>query len=177
MTIGILLAGGKSSRFKQGDKALFFDERLGQSWLEIAFDKLKQVSDEVFISASATNYEKIKQDLAGGHIQLDHSDFSGEGPLSALYSVAKHFPQGQAQDYLILSVDNPEISINSLRSLMRQPNQYAENHFTIAYLRFSADDIESYLQTGQRRVIGFLNQLAASAIQLPDEELVNHNEA
>jgi len=177
MTIGILLAGGKSSRFQQGDKALYFDDRLGKSWLELAYAKLDQLCEAVYISASPTNHEKIKQAMPGGQVQLDHSNYFGEGPLAALYSIAQNFPEEQRQDYLILSVDNPEVSVESLEKLMNKPNQYARDNFTIAHLSFSAEEIENYLASGQRRVLGFLDVLGASPLGLPDDELVNHNQA
>jgi molybdopterin-guanine dinucleotide biosynthesis protein A len=167
MTIGLILAGGTSIRFEQGDKALY------QDFSERCFARLSALADEVFVSASASNLTELQKRLPRAQFLLDEAPYVSQGPLSALYALALKF--SEKIDVLILPVDNPEISVPSLQLLLSAQNSYADDHYTIAHLNFSAQEIGTFLETGQRRMRAFLELLKAQPILLPENELIDHN--
>ncbi|AYG01551.1 NTP transferase domain-containing protein [Lactococcus allomyrinae] len=173
MTIGIILAGGKSSRFKNGDKALFLDKNSNQTWTEIAYMKLSALTEKTYIVASHSNLPQIKKQLPSAHIITDHPLFTGEGPLAGLYTVSSIVTD--THDYLILAVDYPEISVQSLTELLSVKNTYIKNNFTIAHLTFSHTQIQDFLENKNRRMQDFLTSIQATSITLPEIELTNHN--
>lgn len=167
MTTGLLLAGGKSSRFIYGDKALYKD------FPERCFSTLSDLTDEVFVSAKSSNLAELQKRLTTENFLLDAEPYVNQGPLSALYALANE--RKTITNVLLLSVDNPEISVESLKKLLEFPNAYVENYFTIAHLTFEPSDLTDYLQSGQRRMKGFLDFLNAKAVEIPENELVDHN--
>lgn len=179
MTIGIILAGGQSSRFEYGDKALFFDQKIEKYWLELAYEKLSALTEQTYIIANSSNFNKIKTILPDAPVLQDHPNFSGEGPLAGLFTVSNLLTEPsvsvQAFDYLILSVDAPELSTKSLAKLLSVRNQYVKDNFTIAHLYFSHSQIQTFLQNHQRRMKDFLSLLNATPLVLPESELINHN--
>ncbi|EHL2589101.1 NTP transferase domain-containing protein, partial [Listeria monocytogenes] len=49
VNVGIVLAGGRSSRFGE-PKAFFQDEATGKTWVELTVSKLLPLCDMVFVS-------------------------------------------------------------------------------------------------------------------------------
>ena len=168
MTIALLLAGGNSSRFKFGDKATY------QNFPERCFETLSALTETVFVSAKLSNLTELQNRLPQGIFLLDQAPYLNQGPLSALYAlVDKH--SDKSWDLLILSVDNPEISVASLKLLLAQPNAYVENYFTIAHLTSQTAQLQDYLASGNRRILGFLQLLKAVPISISETELIDHN--
>ncbi len=167
MTIGLLLAGGNSSRFEYGDKALY------QNFAERCFKTLSDLTAPVYISAKLSNLTALQTRFPQAELLLDEPPYVAEGPLSALYALSTRV--NSPIDVLILSVDNPEVAAKSLQQLLDKPNRYADHYFTIAHLTFEAADLTTFLATGQRRIKKFLNFLDAQAIALPADELIDHN--
>ena len=175
MTIGILLAGGKSSRFEHGDKAFFIDPNTQKSWLELTHEKLMPLTEKTYILASPSNYFEVKKQFPQAFVLTDHLDFAGEGPLSGLYTVSKLLTKSSVKtDYLILAVDYPELTEEHLLQLLQKENCYVTHHFTLAHLRFNHKQIQTFLAADQRRFKDFLSLLNAQPIHL-NSDLVNHN--
>lgn len=152
-------------RFLSGDKALFAD------WLETAYNKLSELTDEVWVSVSASNREAIKKRLPEANILSDEAPYVGEGPLSAFYALSVKF-DGRL-DVLSLPVDSPEIVLSDLTDLLTTPNVFVRENFLIAHVTFSSDELSDFLASGERRVKKFFSGLGAEIV---DVEVVNHNE-
>lgn len=100
-TIGVLLAGGKSSRMGK-DKALLTIEH--SSMLTRSYQMLNQTSvSEVVIS---------RNDGESGHFA---DIYPGKGPLSGIHSVAMRFVNA---DLLIMPIDLPLMNSETLQSLL-----------------------------------------------------------
>ncbi|MGM0212693.1 molybdenum cofactor guanylyltransferase [Enterococcus sp. AZ109] len=178
--IGLVLAGGKSSRFEKGDKALYFDPYYQKTWVEIAVSTLLEVTSEVYVSVNTQNIDPLRQILSNQPVSLimDHPELTNQGPLSGLYTICSMRPEASI---LVSSVDYPELTATSLRTLAANPNCYAidgqgNSHFTIGHFSFELSILEDYLATGQRNVRSFLELLSAVPVVLPDEQLINHNQ-
>lgn len=176
MTIGIILAGGRSRRFKQ-DKALFYDPYFEQTWVELAAEKIHQLTSTVFISVNQTNAQPIQTLFADKPYQIVIDRLTDVGPLGGLLAVAE--TSGET-DFLLLAVDYPELSVKSLQQLAAFPNRYAvdsqdQPHFTVAHLQVDSQKLAAYLNTGNRRLKFFYQQLGATPLELPTAELENHN--
>lgn len=172
MTTGLILAGGKSSRFLTGDKALYFDIQYHKTWLAVIVEKLQQLPlDHILISVSADNKEKIAMLFPNIQLIEDPPDFQQQGPLAGILSAAKI-----DNELLITSVDYPEISVSSYQKILSADNAYARDTFTLSHLNFSTDRLEAFLAAGNRRVKDFLAEIAAQPVNLPATELINHNE-
>lgn len=105
---GIVLAGGKSSRFGE-DKALATLN--GLTFLETAVARLKETELRVTVITNRTrDYSGLN---LGCDIQRDMIE--GKGPLGGLYTACRLFP-GQA---LVVAVcDMPAVTAASLRKLL-----------------------------------------------------------
>jgi molybdopterin-guanine dinucleotide biosynthesis protein A len=172
MVTGLILAGGKSSRFLQGDKALFWDKQFSKTWVEKTYETLSALTDRVFISVNAKNMDKIAALLPSAALLTDEAPYIACGPLSALYAARAY-----ADDLLLLPVDNPEITSASIHQLFAHQNCYARNTFTIAHVHFQPQQLENYLSAGNRRVRDFFCLISAVPIDLTADELVDHNES
>lgn len=165
MRVGLLLAGGTSSRFIYGDKAVYGD------FAERTFACLAELCERVYVSCTPENQASLQERLPEGIFLLDRAPYISQGPLSGLYAL----PFEQV-DVLTLSVDNPELSSESLGQLLNFPNAYAEDNFTLSHLTFDKRELTAYLEQGKRRLKAFLEALGAVAIKLPENELIDHNE-
>src|SRR5699024_11381912 len=97
-TVGVILAGGNSTRFGE-DKALY--ELQGTPMYEHIADamKISGVTDEIIVStnqrlAGAFNYETV----------TDVPGFLDKGPLGGIYAAAKHRPGCRI---MVVSCDTP----------------------------------------------------------------------
>ena len=165
MTIGLLLAGGTSSRFIYGDKALYAD------FAERTYATLTNLCEEIYISCNSSNIDELQGRLPKAKFLLDQEPYVNQGPLSAFYALPfKHC------DVLTLSVDNPELTAASLGQLLDFENAYAENYFTLSHLTFEKSSLIEHLENGNRRLKPFLKNLNAVAIAFSEKELIDHNE-
>ncbi|WP_157842672.1 MULTISPECIES: molybdenum cofactor guanylyltransferase [Bacillus] len=100
---GILLSGGKSSRFGSPKAFAKFNEK---EMYEYSLDILEEMTNEVVISSSpiltptfqAKGFKNIVEDVA---------PFLGKGPLAGIYSCMKRAP---SQWYVVLPCDMPLLS-------------------------------------------------------------------
>lgn len=105
-TVGIILAGGKSTRMKQ-DKALV--KLKNESLLQRQFAMMQGLlgKDNVLVSGDRPGFPSIK-DLS-----------PGLGPIEGLRSVCQHLvDQGDERSLLVVPVDMPFITDDGLRRLI-----------------------------------------------------------
>lgn len=177
MTIGLILAGGKSQRFQQ-DKALFWDERYQKTWVQLAYDKMLPLTEKVFISTRFQQLPALKKlPLAKAELILDPKDFSQKGPLSGILGASLKAP---TKDFLILGVDYPHFSTEDLKKLLAKENVYAQSptgqgHYTSAHLHFSTSQLLAYLADSNYRLQDFYKTLNLTPLTFPEESLINYN--
>lgn len=99
--IGVILAGGKSSRFGE-DKALYKLD--GKPMYEHVAEKLQKVQaiDGIVINTN----DKLKTSFKNYKVIVDDPEYRDYGPLGGLYRAAKAYP-GQA--LLVISCDTPYV--------------------------------------------------------------------
>jgi molybdopterin-guanine dinucleotide biosynthesis protein A len=107
--LGVVLAGGKSSRMGRNKALLGYR---GRSLLEHQMDLLAPVCARVVVSGAVEGFEGILDDCAH------------QGPLGGILTVAKRFP-GWA--LLIIPVDMPRLETLDLQQLCQQ---VASCHFS-----------------------------------------------
>jgi len=158
--IGLVLAGGKSTRFGR-DKALYHcpHERVNNA--ELAVNKLRLLSDEVIVSANAKNGDALAtqfQAVPTITVVTDQAPFVQHGPLSGIYAACCRHPQ--TTDYLVLAVDYPRITPNVLAAVADHPNCFAAtpaaSHYTIAHFSVSRNTLRDFLLLGDFRLGQFI---------------------
>lgn len=108
-TIGIVLAGGNSTRFGE-DKAFFVLD--GKPMYRHAADALEQsgVCDRIVVSTN----ERLKTCFSDYRTVVDHPEFRDRGPLGGLYALSESFPGCRL---LVVTCDTPYVSPSWLRIL------------------------------------------------------------
>ncbi|MGX7352774.1 molybdopterin-guanine dinucleotide biosynthesis protein MobA [Enterococcus canis] len=175
MTVGLILAGGHSRRFGS-DKATYYDSQLEQYWIQLAYEKLHVHTKKVLVAANENNAQQLQQLVPAALVLTDQAPFKDKGPLSGLYAAALT----NADDFLIMAVDYPKLSSDSLEKLLQHPNCYGEDalgnaHYTLAHLQFTTSQITDFLTTGNQRLRDFLSTLDAHPLQL-SQTLTNQNQ-
>lgn len=110
-TVGVLLAGGESSRFGQ-PKA--FAKYRGRSFWEHSYEVLKAETDQQLIISRTDLVDKMKE-TATCQVIKDYVEVKGKGPLAGIYTAMNH---EKAEWYFILSCDVPLITNRLIRSLL-----------------------------------------------------------
>jgi molybdopterin-guanine dinucleotide biosynthesis protein A len=110
--LGVVLAGGKSSRMGE-DKGLI--EFKGRPLMEYALDLLQPLSDEIVISANHPEYSRFGYQTIPDIIQ-------GIGPLGGMFSVMDRL---KAVSYFFISCDQPYVN-SELGKLLLQNRENAE---------------------------------------------------
>ncbi|MFW5825478.1 MAG: molybdenum cofactor guanylyltransferase MobA [Marinobacter sp.] len=172
--IGLLLAGGKGTRMGGQDKGMVpWQGRPMAAW---GCEALAAVTPSVFISAnrSLDDYEK----LAPGHVLQDPEDLRGHGPLAGLLTGLKAAGQRGADAVLVCPCDTPGITPATLDALIlawrTQPDRPAiaesdgrTHPLHGVYPVILTGELESWLNSGNRRVMGFANSVGAVAVECP----------
>ena len=109
---GVVLAGGESLRMGR-DKALMLIR--GQTLVERLADRLREVTDLVYISAN----EPLRYSFLGLPVIPDL--FPGTGPLAGIHAVLLHSPRPWL---LVLACDLPAVSATFLHRLIASSNGY-----------------------------------------------------
>lgn len=160
--IGLVLAGGKSRRFGT-DKALycFADQTVNNA--QLAVDKLTTLCERVLISANSYNVTALKKQFANNHnvqVIMDQPPFEQHGPLSGIYAAACQFKH--PQDYLLLAVDYPLISVGVLQTLANHGNCYATTpnaaHYTLAHFTTDRTTLRDFLLLDDYRLSCFIRE-------------------
>lgn len=158
--IGLVLAGGKSSRFGQ-DKALYRYPNQKVNNVEVTVNKLLMVCNHVLISTNTQNYSVIKRQfshLNNVDVIVDQEPFKQHGPLSGIYAASCQNPQ--TTDYLLVAVDYPLLSPSVISIIASNPNSYAatpkNSHYAISHFQVSKRTLHDYLLFGDFRLSHFI---------------------
>lgn len=175
VNIGIILAGGRSSRFGE-PKALFQDEATGKTWVELTASKLMPHCERIFISANREIYLKlVKIFRAETAIQIipDQEEFTDFGPLGGLYAVMVQSQAYQKAHFLVLPVDMPFLTLEEIGRLADYPNHFAKTkqaeHYLVANIPYSREILHELLQNGQHRVRALLEKLDTQPLEFENE--------
>jgi len=122
-TIGVILAGGASSRMGQ-DKAL----------LTISQSTMLTRTYQLLLEASVSKVVISRNDGEAGHF----SDlYPGKGPLSGIHSAAMRFPD---KNLLILPIDLPLMDVCTIQRLLDSGEKFSSN------VRFGEHSLPLYLR-------------------------------
>ncbi|EAH3432014.1 molybdenum cofactor guanylyltransferase, partial [Listeria monocytogenes] len=175
VNVGIVLAGGRSSRFGE-PKAFFQDEATGKTWVELTVSKLLPLCDMVFVSANHENHSKLVALFdAEPSIEIipDQTAFSEFGPLGGIYAVMVEAAAYQKANFLVLPVDMPFLTPKEIGQLADYPNHFAKteqaNHYLVANIPYSRETLHKLLQDEQHRVRTLLEKLDTKPLAFEDE--------
>lgn len=129
--ISVLLTGGKSSRMGRDKGLLIWDNK---KWVEIAYNKIKQINNKPFISINTSQVEKYEQLFDKDDLILDYLDIPG--PLGALFGIHRKFPDS---DLLVLACDMVLMQSKYLHNLLEAYIKSRDYH---CYLYNNNDFIE-----------------------------------
>jgi molybdopterin-guanine dinucleotide biosynthesis protein A len=110
-TAGIVLAGGRSSRFGS-PKAFALDQ--GMFYYERSYAALESVCEQVVI---VTLEELLDRYPNRQHVITDCALYAGQGPLAGIYSAMIELP---ANRYVVLPCDMPYITGAGLARLLEE---------------------------------------------------------
>lgn len=170
--IGILLAGGQSSRMGVDKAELTLD---GKSQIERTETLLKEAGCErVFISRNhSISTPAVIPDI-----------YFNQGPLAGLHAVINN-PETPTQCLaLVVPVDMPLLNTQALKDLIQQTlNSGINGYFDDCYLPCAlhihantATELELRLQSGQRSVKSYLFDTGAASLSCSDTQpLINTN--
>lgn len=107
-TVGVVLAGGKSTRFGEQKSLYEFD---GRKMYEHVRDRLEAsgLCDEIIVSTN-----KMLEPHIDGRTIVDDEEYEDHGPLGGLYAVRKAFPEDRL---LVVSCDTPFVAAEWLEAL------------------------------------------------------------
>lgn len=158
----VILAGGRSSRMGQDKATLQIN---GQSLLQHMQQLVSQAgASQIIISR---NQQGCIADIT-----------PDQGPLGGILSVLAHCTQPQL---LIMPIDTPLLSVNSIKQLLATPNgtaaYFAEHPLPCVLPNSDAlkQRIIKQLETGQRSVKVLLQWLNAIELSANNAELINTN--
>lgn len=176
--IGLILAGGKSLRFKS-DKALYYLPNRNQTNVELAVNNLRPFCSKVFISANQKNFPKIKQlfnkqkDIK---VICDQETYQGLGPLSGIYSFLKEFDQ--SVEFLTIAVDYPYLTKEEIWPLLSKDSYLITEkkpHFSLFHLYGNCRQVTSFLAKGDLRLKDFVTKFCRPVKVRDSKHLINLN--
>lgn len=167
---GVVLAGGRSTRMGGQDKGLI--ELNGLPLFEHVIRKLAPQVNDVVISANRNRakYQSV------GLIVLSDTLPDYPGPLAGMLSLMK---QLHSEWFLFCPCDTPNIPEGLASRLWEQKgdasavwvNDGERDHPTIALLHKKLTaPLESYLDSGERRVMVFLREVGGHAVLFPNQK-------
>lgn len=172
-TVGIVLAGGRSTRFGE-DKSLYVLD--GKPMYRHVYDLLADanVCDKIVISSNAVLQDKFN----GIDVIVDDSRFVDYGPLGGLYAVAKQYPDSR---FVLVSCDTPYVPGAWIERLITQADEMPgysiitkegeRMHPTIAVFNDSAlaDKLAEHLADGGRSIRSFFQDINVDYLDLEEE--------
>lgn len=172
-TVGIVLAGGRSTRFGE-DKSLYVLD--GKPMYRHVYDLLADanVCDKIVISSNAVLQDKFN----GIDVIVDDSQFVDYGPLGGLYAVAKQYPDSR---FVLVSCDTPYVPGAWIERLTTQADEMPgysiitkegeRMHPTIALFNDSAlaDKLAEHLADGGRSIRSFFQDINVDYLDLEEE--------
>ncbi|PPA70710.1 molybdenum cofactor guanylyltransferase [Jeotgalibacillus proteolyticus] len=165
---GIILSGGKSSRFGR-PKA--FEQFNGKPFYQYAYEALAPYSDEAAVVSHAALTERFTAETNFNVIE-DQPPYIGKGPLSGLYAAMKLL---KADYYFILACDMPLFDETAAGKLLQQltdeslnsivPRSEGRIHPLCAiYHKDTLPELEKQLETGSYRMKEWLNRIDVSVL-------------
>lgn len=172
-TVGIVLAGGRSTRFGE-DKSLYVLD--GKPMYRHVYDLLADanVCDKIVISSNAVLQDKFNSI----DVIVDDSQFVDYGPLGGLYAVAKQYPDSR---FVLVSCDTPYVPGAWIERLIAQADEMPgysiitkegeRMHPTIALFNDSAlaDKLAEHLADGGRSIRSFFQDINVDYLDLEEE--------
>ncbi|MGP4040584.1 molybdenum cofactor guanylyltransferase [Gracilibacillus sp. D59] len=170
---GIVLTGGKSSRFKK-DKA--FASYKGDSFYQNVLKVMLTCVNNTYIVIRDNH--SIQQVSANIKVITDHEPYKGQGPLAGIYSA---MIDGTANWYLVLPVDTPLMEPVILKKLIT----YMDNNENDAivpringriqplvalYKRDTIQLMEQQLLDKKRSMHQLLEKLTVTFVDFPCED-------
>ncbi|MFC3900153.1 molybdenum cofactor guanylyltransferase [Aliicoccus persicus] len=178
-TIGIILTGGRSTRFGE-DKSLYKID--GKPMYQHVYDLVDDsgVTDEIIISTNET----LKDEFGAHQVIVDEPSLTDVGPLGGLYAVAKKYPGSR---FILVSCDTPYIPSSWIKRLVEhaeaQPGKSIitlENsmlHPTIAVFDDPelVDKLATHLNSGGRSIRSFFDQIDVTFLDVIEEGFDREN--
>lgn len=112
-TIGLVVCGGRSNRMGTDKSLLLYFDKPQRYHL---YDMLHPFCEKVFISCNA---DQVKNMEPGYDVLPDHPSYSNIGPMAALLSAFKEFPQ---KNMLLIGCDYPFLTAVQLRQFSEYCN-------------------------------------------------------
>lgn len=168
--IGVVLAGGLSSRMQQDKANMPHPVYAHQSMLDYAMKILLELGCEKVV-------------LSGANVDGVTDSYYRKGPLGGIYSVLNEVSHTQ---YLIIPVDMPLLDRNLLARLVEQQASDEQSVFfdnaPLPILLSVNDSTKEYLlkvltlESADRSIKTFLSSIGARAIKCPSpKKLINTN--
>lgn len=166
---GVVLAGGMGRRMQQQDKGLvLFNNRPLVSY---AIAAMAPLVDELLISANR-NQDSYRQ---FGYRVISDGNTSFDGPLAGILAAMQHASQ---PTLLIMPCDSPLIGSQHLQRLLDQLGDDSEIaaafdgqrlHPVVAAIKTDLrDDLQAYLQSGERRLEQWFNSRRLRKVDFSD---------
>lgn len=170
-----LFCGGKSRRMGF-DKALV--KVNGKTLLEYQLNRSAPHFDEIVLLSGANKYEVQLRQLP------DY--MNNTGPLAGLCSALHDAAQKNETEIVLLPVDLPAVSVSTLKILSSEALQDKNDAFLLKsgeqiqplagmYRSDILNQLEEFLNSGQRMVMKFLERLNTSYLEVDEKELRNIN--
>jgi molybdopterin-guanine dinucleotide biosynthesis protein A len=153
------LAGGKSSRFKRGNKLI--SPFLGELLIEGAVKAARQVADEVLVVGKGLPPKEFKG------ARWASEAFTGHSPL---YGVLTALKEAKGEKVLTLPGDCPLIRPEVLKLLaQKEPPAFIEGNYLFALLR-KGDflTVEEMLREGEHKVRELHRRLKSRKVKLKE---------
>ncbi len=161
--LGIVLAGGESSRMKT-DKALL--KYSGKPQWKRVKDLLSPLCSEVIISVNKNQMKSWTGDYPDENFLADDQKFAGNGPITALLTAAEKFPD---RTFFVAGIDYPLlelqhlITLNNIRTSNSEAVCFEKNGFTEPLISVIEDkalrNMQEYFAAGNTSVKKFLESL------------------
>ncbi len=171
-TVGIVLAGGRSTRFGE-DKSLYLLD--GKPMYRHVYDLLadSEACNHILVSSNSALKDKF-EDI---DVIVDDSDFIDYGPLGGLYAVAKQYPDSR---FVLVSCDTPYVPSAWIKRLVARADEkpgYSiitkegeRMHPTIAVFNDSAlaPKLAAHLADGGRSIRSFFQNINVDYLELEE---------
>lgn len=166
---GVVLAGGMGRRMQQQDKGLVLFKH--HPLVSYAIAALAPLVDELLISANR-NQERYRQ---FGYQVLSDDNGNFDGPLAGILAAMQHASHATL---LIMPCDSPLIGRQHLQRLLDQLDDQTEIaaafdgqrlHPVVAAIKTDIrDDLQAYLQRGERRLEQWFNSRRLLKVDFSD---------
>ncbi len=166
---GVVLAGGMGRRMQQQDKGLVLFKN--QPLVTYAIAAMEPLVDELMISANR-NQERYSQ---FGYRVIGDDNANFDGPLAGILAAMQH---ASHPVLLIMPCDSPLIGSQHLQRLLDQLGDDSEIaaafdgqrlHPVVAAIKTNLrDDLQAYLQSGERRLEQWFNSRRLLRVDFSD---------